>query len=591
MQPTIEPAVLDPEATQGITDAGMMTDFVVGTAMSIEFDGPLPDSGVTLTRTYAAPLPEDAVATFAYWDAEYGTWRAVTSTLSPDRRTVTAVVHHLSWWNDFIAGSKDAIGKVVDAAKSAGQAVSQWATDTATTAAEALHWSLGNIFTTRVELPECDFPTPNWVIDLPVGTAVDDPVRFCAGYDKANPGLLVVKARANRGYGFPVSLAVTPAWEYNSSSENSLGSMIDTVGNLDKTVATSMAELLNHGRYVAAGKEVSFGIPASALRGYSAQYLMELPAPSVAQFVSSTIAQQLVAWGVGQAEGQLAAALAMANCWSSFASADDVGKVSGAVLTCVNNADEKVARLLGEVLRQRGMQENAAGKLAGKLVGRVSLALAFIPAVISTFDYLAETNLPRNARALSITIDAASTAVPSISDQSVGTLLVPAGACVGWGPSKPVQLSGGKGETFDSSGSGTGILDTRLIGAKDLTGDGADDAVLLIDCTGTPAAHCCAGRASILPTVIALDLAGANPVLIGNPITGGSLASSEGPVPTKIGTLDGRTPVLDGKDILTYEAPIYDLDDPQEAARISGWFRHTLTGGAWTRSASSPPSS
>ncbi len=445
-QPSIELAPLDADARQGITDLGALTGFVAGTPMSIEFDGELPEGGATLTRTYAAPLPDDAVATFAYWDAEFGTWRAVPSTLSEDRRTVTAVVDHLSWWNDFIAGSKETVGKVVDAAKTAGQAVTEWATDAATTAAEALHWSLGNIFTTRVELPECDFPTPAWVLDLPVGTGVDDPVRFCAGYDTASPGLLVVKARANRGYGFPVQLAVDPAWEYNSTSENSVGTIIDTVGNLDEVIGGSIAELLNDGRYIAAGEEISFGIPVSALRGYSAEYLIELPAPSVAQFISSTVAQQLTAWGVDQVDGQLAAAIAIANCWSEFASAGDIGQVSGAVLSCLGNADTKIAQLLGEVLRQRGIQEKAAGKLAGKLIGRISLALAFIPAVISTLDYVAERNLPRNARALTITVDSSATAAPPISDESVSELLIPAGSCTAWNQTRPIS-SGGKART------------------------------------------------------------------------------------------------------------------------------------------------
>ncbi|MBS1673015.1 MAG: hypothetical protein JSS74_03525 [Actinobacteria bacterium] len=584
-QPTITPAPLDAESRQGITEIGAVTGFVAGTPMSIELKGKLPESGAKLTRTYAAPLPDDAVVTFAYWDADFGTWHAVPSTLSGDRRTVTAVVHHFSWWNDFIAGSKSAIGKVVDAAKKAGQSATKWVADAATTTAEALHWSLGNIFTTRVDLPECDFPTPTWVLDTSAPDGVDDPVRFCAGHDDAHPDLLVIKARSNRGYGFPVTLPVDPAWEYNSTDEVSLSSTIDIVGNVDKAIGNSMAELLNNGRYIAAGKEISFGIPASAFRKYSSDYLLELPSPSIAQFITSTIAQQAVAWGADQTQGLLGASIAVAKCWSAFSSATDVGKVTGAGLTCLSGAEESIAHVLGEVLRRKGMQDVAAGKLAGTLVGRISLALAFLPVVISSLDYAAEQMLPRNARALTIDVDSKATIPPPVSDQTVGNLLIPAGACVGWSDSKPIQLVNGQGENFDADENGTGILDTRLIGATDLTGDGTDDAVLKVSCTGTPAAKCCAGRGSVIPTIIALDLAGTAPRLIGDPIMGGDLASSEGRVAAIIYDTPGYAPRLDGKDILTYEAPLYDLTDPNETDRISGWFRHVLADGTWSRTA------
>lgn len=177
----------------------------------------------------------------------------------------------------------------------------------------------------------------------------------------------------------------------------------------------------------------------------------------------------------------------------------------------------------------------------------------------------------------------ASTAIPAISDESVGQLLIPAGACTSWNHTRPIQLVSGQGESFDSDGSGAGILTTRLVGATDLTGDGADDAVLIVRCTGTPAAQCCAGRGSTLSTVIALDLRGATPTLIGNPFTGGTLVSSEGEVGATIYDTDTYAPVLDGTDILTYEGPLYELSDPYEVEQISGWFRHTLVEGIWNR--------
>ncbi|ODT25940.1 MAG: hypothetical protein ABS64_00125 [Microbacterium sp. SCN 69-37] len=382
----------------------------MGTPMSIELAGEFPAGGATLTRTYAQPLPDDVAATFAYWDEVFETWQAVPTSISTDRRSVTADVDHFSIWTDFLSGSQQSLTAIRDSAAKAGQAVAEWTTGAVNTASGALHWSLGNIFTKRVELPECDLPTPAWVIDLPVGVGVDDPVRFCAGYDKANPELLVVKARANRGYGFPAVLNVQPVWEYNSTSENSIGKLLEQVGSLDQAVADATFQLLNEGRFVGAGEEISFGIPASSLTDFTNEYLLEMRLPSVAQVLMSTVAQQLAAWGASKINGTLAAALAVANCGSSLAGVTDIGNGAGAVLGCLRSADEKIAQMIGLALLANGMQENAAGKLAGQLVGKISVALALMPAAINTIDYIAEMTLPQNAR--SLTISAAEVTAP-----------------------------------------------------------------------------------------------------------------------------------------------------------------------------------
>jgi hypothetical protein len=409
VQPTVTvPATFEQPLLQDLSQLGTLSDVIFGTPVEITLDGDIPESGATLTRTYAAPLPEDSVGSFAFWDAEFQTWTAVPTTLSDDRRTVTAVVHHFSLWNDFVAGSSAAIGNVRDAAVNAGQTVTEW-TGTAlnaageglTTAAEALHWSVGNIFTTRVELPECDLSTPNWVIDLPVSTEVDDPVRFCAGHDAADSELLVIKARANRGYGFPVALATDAAWEYNSTSESSLATTIATVGQVDAVIGESMAQLFNEGRYVGAGDEISFGIATSALRAVDAEYLLELPAPSIEQFVVGTVSQLLVGWGVSKTEGTLAAAIVVANCLSKLGLQRDVGTAAGTILTCATGAGDLLTKTLEKSLVAQGYGRTPAGKLIGKM----SMALAFLPAAISTADYFAELAFPRNVRALTITVD------------------------------------------------------------------------------------------------------------------------------------------------------------------------------------------
>lgn len=87
--------------------------------------GILPSGGAVLTRTYHSALPDGAAATFAFYDEELGAWHAVPSTLSADRTSLSATVHHLSLWTDIVSGSWaslknasewafDQIGKIVD---------------------------------------------------------------------------------------------------------------------------------------------------------------------------------------------------------------------------------------------------------------------------------------------------------------------------------------------------------------------------------------------------------------------------------------------------------------------------------------------
>lgn len=409
VKPTVEPATLPDSAVAELNGFGRATDFVMGTPMSIELAGDFPAEGATLARSYAQPLPADVAVTFAYWDEEYDTWFPVPTTISEDRITATATVSHFSLWNDFLSGSQQALTAVRDGAAKAGQVVVEWTGNgvqavvgAAGEAAKALHWSLGNMFSTRVELPECDNPTPQWVIDAAVSFDVNDPVRFCVGHDKADPDLLVVKARSNRGYGFPATLATEPAWEYNSTNENTLDATIDNIAALDAAVGAVVAELWADGRYVGPGEEISFGVPAHALDGYDSKVLLELGAPNLGQFISSTVTQQLVAWGIGKADASLAAIIAVAGCWNDMRSVNELGKAAGAVTKCLNSIKDDITKTLQSALLANG-STIATAEGAGKLIGRVGMVAALLPAAISAADYIAELNFPREVRSLKVT--------------------------------------------------------------------------------------------------------------------------------------------------------------------------------------------
>ncbi len=416
VQPTVVVPAPEGEAlaaVDGMSEIAGGLDVVFGTPVEVSLDGELPAEGATLSRTYAAPLPNDANPTFAYWNEEYGAWYATPTTLSADRRTATAIVHHFSLWNDFVLGTTAALTSVRDAAAQAGQKVGEvarnageWLGQAATNGANAIYWTAASYLSSRVELPECDQSTPNWVSDIPVSFAVEDSVRFCAGHDASNPDVLVLKARSNRGYGFPVNLAVDPVWEYNSTYEQNLATAIDTIGGVDSAIGESIAELFNSGRFVGSGEEISFGIPASALTGFASDFLLELPAPSMEQYMASTGARLIAGMGAAKSDGLVAFGIIFATCASGVnAAGGDAIRVSAAVLNCAYGNTDLIMKTYAAELARRGLEPSAAMKSAGKLLGQVTILFSGLGLLIDLTDYSADQAASRETRALRISLN------------------------------------------------------------------------------------------------------------------------------------------------------------------------------------------
>jgi hypothetical protein len=224
-------------------------------------------------------------------------------------------------------------------------------------------------------------------------TLQDDPthpVRLCVGHDAQNPDLLVVKARSNRAYGFSVDLTVPPAWEYNATGENNLATVISTVGGVDANIGQSVAELLNNGRFVGGGKEISFGLPESSFRDYSSDYLVKLTPPSMPQFVFSTLAQQLFAAGISEVDGYLGAAVTIASCIDSGLNITDVGNMSSAIVTCVTSIADQGANILTNALVKKGYGQVAAVKAAKNILGKATLTFALFSGGAAVADYALE---------------------------------------------------------------------------------------------------------------------------------------------------------------------------------------------------------
>ena len=394
----------------------LTTGVVAGVPIQVEAPGTGDDAKFKLTRTYAAPVPDGVAATWAFYNEGLGTWQAVPSTLSKDRRTVTAVVDHLSWWDDLVSGTQDAMAGFRDAVVAAGGKVKDVAGDIATNAAalsqnaqalftegaEWLFWAVGALFDTRVDAPRCRGPVPDWVGDTVV---MDDhpnnPIRWCVGHDVKRPELLVVKARVNRGFGYGFVTTAAPEWTYNSTDpDGTFDVLLDTVGSLDKTLSGSVHALMFGGNLVGPGKEVSFGFTEDEVRSQdpNGDPLVELMLPDAIGFLFSVAGELSYQQASMKAEGWVATVIAVASCTKAIRDRDDVAGMARALLTCLGTADEQIARTVATTLTDMGYDPRKSGKKAGTLVGRATVILAIVGPLFSSFNYFAERETASAAR-------------------------------------------------------------------------------------------------------------------------------------------------------------------------------------------------
>lgn len=191
------------------------TSYLALRPLDITAESDVPATGVTLSWTIEGQLPPEASITFAYFDEDISMWVPELTTISADRRTVTAVVSHLSLWTIFTSPGQDVIDAI-------GGLVTDIADDIAESwdrAGEQLYRFTHEILGNSADMPECDGAAPAWTseafvtdnveVDLGWGDSSDGnaAVLLCVGADPNNPDILQVTAAANRGYGFPVSFA------------------------------------------------------------------------------------------------------------------------------------------------------------------------------------------------------------------------------------------------------------------------------------------------------------------------------------------------------------------------------------------------
>ncbi|THG30786.1 hypothetical protein [Naasia lichenicola] len=417
-----QPTIAAPEVSeQAIEELKILadTDSLVGTPVEITYPDAIPSDGLRLTRSYAEALPDEVAASFMYFDENTESWTAVPSALSADRRMLTATVHHLSLWDDIVSGTKAGVGSVADAATRAGQSVVAAGTALAGAAssvvpifqsefekgATTLHYGVGSLLTARVDAPSCAGLEPDWVDNIAVpGQGSDDSVLFCAGADPSDDDQLLVKARVNRGFGFTAKSYLDTVAADNDTYDDLIGQALTAIGATDSSIGQSIADLTADGDLVGPGAEVDYTFERAAFGSGYEGYVVELTPPTVLQFVASTLASTATRYGVSQAEGTLGAVLAVASCASSIYDMDDAGDIARAVLECISANDEAFAKQLAVGLLELGKTPKEAGALAGKILGRISIVLAILPAVINEYDFAFEQSAADDTRRVTIEV-------------------------------------------------------------------------------------------------------------------------------------------------------------------------------------------
>ncbi|MBB3084201.1 hypothetical protein [Geodermatophilus sabuli] len=150
--------------------------------LTYQLDQPLPENSV-LYVVHADGTSEDVLAAADGATATVPS-EVLVADMSPDRRTGTVTVDHLSLFQWFAGASTNLIGRFT------GQ---------------------------RADPPNCPGPYPPWMTQLPVFLDEQNaPMRVCVERDGKDPDTAVVKIANNRGGYMRITSPVTPSWAWQS---------------------------------------------------------------------------------------------------------------------------------------------------------------------------------------------------------------------------------------------------------------------------------------------------------------------------------------------------------------------------------------
>jgi hypothetical protein len=372
----------------------------VAALIQLHTDSALPAGGAVLSRTYPTPLPKTVTATFMYFDTSIGGWRTVASTLSPNRRTVTARVHHFSAWTTVttpVGGWVQGVGNGVT-------------------------WFLGSMFDTRVAAPTCDGKVPAWVENSVFLDGLNTPLRWCVGHDPNHSDWLVVKVPMNRGYGATVQTSTNPAWSWNSFlGRSGVSVTAHLLTDYSAEAGKYASVLLQPGaQVIPGGEEVDFGFTESQVRNAAGQgvSLVSVSQPTLIDLAMDLIIQQMADQISNKQLAYLVGVLTILQCGGDIVRAGvNPAALAGAVSGCVADAQDIIAHeLVNRALKDLKMNPAEAAKAAVD----ASKKLILITAAGVTFQLVSDIedlHLDSAARAASVFLDApvALCAVPHCS--------------------------------------------------------------------------------------------------------------------------------------------------------------------------------
>ncbi|WP_406832826.1 hypothetical protein ABEG17_08390 [Pedococcus sp. KACC 23699] len=448
---------------------GTRLPLAVGQPSDITSDGPIGPAGVTITRRYITALPADAAATLAYFDEAAQTWIAVPSTVARDRRSVSATVHHLSRWNDFVSAASATAAATIEGA------------------ADWTYFHFGQVFDVRADTPTCATPRPGWVKDATfIAPDRNNPILFCVGKDPKDAGTVVVKARVNRGFGFDWTTPSQTTWTWNSGVDQSARQdILNALSGLDEVFATSGRAFASGTRFVNAGEEIDVGFSESQARAAGTDPILQFTPQDAFGFLVGLVGNLTGADLMSKADGPVVAAVTLAQCAVDVRSATTGARALKAAISCEALLDDHVVvKQVASYLLKRGIVK--PGDLAPKLVGRATIALALAGPVFNSLNYSFERTGSKYARNVTLV-----PTTPVASTWNYQQLRLPAGVCQPDAPAVTLRNGVAKNHSAGSidvfGGDGTFYVSLDESAARsvaDTDGDGVTDLAIGLSCGG-----------------------------------------------------------------------------------------------------------
>lgn len=346
--------------------------------MLVHLDGSGPGpSGATIQSRLASPVAPGGRPVLAYFDPRLRTWVAVPTSVSADRQTVSATVHHFSVWDTIDYG----VGWLVD---------------------------------TRVSPPKCDGPAPNWVSRDNGVVYVDDknaPLRWCVGHDPKNPSTLVVKVIMNRSYGTALYPATKPLWTYDSLFGAGPQGFFTSLLARSLTVPPAIRGAFGGQLPLVPGIEVDLGFTEAQVRSSGGAPLIHVGrdfSNALAGLLYSAI-DKTAGLGedlTGKQVAAIAAYVAIAQCEGDIGrpiARRDWSEAAKGIIACLAADPKATTKLLAAALPSvfPKADPKSLGKLAGKIGGKL-LLVAAAAAFFDTSTWIADQHLEQAAFDLSV---------------------------------------------------------------------------------------------------------------------------------------------------------------------------------------------